>query len=199
MKKEEVELKRDIQLEKSLTPDFLEEVYTIPGGERIKDCIQCGTCSGSCPAGYEMEYTPRQLFAMVRAGMRDEVLKSDTIWTCCSCYLCVVRCPRQIKITDIMYALKCLAIKERKYSKHIKAPVLAKNFVFWVNKFGRNQETYLTISFFFLTNIFKMLGQLPLATKLFFQNRLPIFPKKVKNLNQLKTIINRIEKLEEER
>jgi heterodisulfide reductase subunit C len=135
---------------------------------------------------------------MVRAGMRDEVLKSDTIWTCCSCYLCVVRCPRQIKITDIMYALKCLAIKDKKYSTYIKTPVLAKNFVLLINNLGRNQEIYLTISFFFLTNIFKMLGQLPLAIKLFFQNRLPFFPKKIKNLNQLQTIINRVEKFEEE-
>jgi heterodisulfide reductase subunit C len=135
---------------------------------------------------------------MVRAGMRDEVLKSNTIWTCCSCYLCVVRCPRQIKITDIMYVLKCLAIKDKKYSKHIKTPVLAKNFAFLVNKFGRNQETYLVISFFFLTNIFKMLSQIPLAIKLFFQNRLPLFPKKVKNLSQLQAIITAAEKFEEE-
>ncbi len=191
-------MKKDIQLEEDLNLDFLEEVYRLPGGQMIKDCIQCGTCSGSCPASYEMDYAPRQLFAMIRAGLRDEVLRSNTIWTCCSCYLCTVRCPRQIKVTDIMYALKSLAIKERKYSRETKGPVLAKNFAFLVDKLGRNQETYLTTIFFFSTNIFKMLGQIPLATKLFFQNRLPLFYKRIKNLSQLQDIISKIEKLEKE-
>ncbi|MBK6710249.1 MAG: 4Fe-4S dicluster domain-containing protein [Chloroflexi bacterium] len=49
-------------------------------------CIQCGTCGGSCPSGQDMDHTPRQLFAMIRADMRDEVLRSNTPWYCVSCY-----------------------------------------------------------------------------------------------------------------
>ena len=64
-------LQGDIVLESGTRHDFIEEIHEVPGGERIKDCIQCGTCSGSCPASYFMDNPPRKLFAMLRAGMRD--------------------------------------------------------------------------------------------------------------------------------
>ena len=59
-----------------------------------------------------MDYTPRRLIAMTRAGMKDEVLGSFSIWVCASCYACTAACPKQIPITDIMYALKRTAIRE---------------------------------------------------------------------------------------
>lgn len=52
-----------------------------------------------------MDHTPRQLFAMIRAGMHDEALKSNTPWICVSGYHCVVRCPQGVHITDVMYDL----------------------------------------------------------------------------------------------
>src|SRR5512143_1412263 len=137
--------------EKAMDHKFLDEVYEIPGGERIRDCIQCGTCSGSCPVSWAMEETPRQLFAMIRAGMRDRVLDSLTIWTCASCYQCAGRCPQEIKITDIMYALKRMAIREsRKRSR--KARALSEEFVRLVNRYGRNRETELMVRFMLAAN-----------------------------------------------
>lgn len=186
-----------IQLEKDVTPKFLEEIHHLPGGEQIKNCIQCGTCSGSCPGSYTMEYTPRQLFAMIRAGLRDEVLKSDTIWICASCYMCTARCPKNIKITDVMYVLKSLAIKEKRYPKSVKGPILDKIFADLVNNLGRVQEAYLTTAYFILTNIFGLIQQIPFAGRLFFQGRLSPFPKKIKNLSQLQAIIRKIGQLEE--
>ena len=96
---------------KDLHKIFLEDVYGIPGGEKIKQCQQCGTCSGSCPTAYLMDYGPREVIAAFRAGILDRVVKSNTIWLCTSCYSCTVRCPAGIKVTDIMYELKRLAIK----------------------------------------------------------------------------------------
>jgi quinone-modifying oxidoreductase subunit QmoC len=82
--------------EEPSTNPFLEEVMAIPGGERLKSCIQCGTCGGSCPSGDAMDHTPREIFAMILAGMREEVLKSNTFWFCVSCYYCTIRCPQEI-------------------------------------------------------------------------------------------------------
>src|SRR5512135_3661031 len=91
---------------------FLEEVIeATPGGERIVHCLQCGSCGGSCPSGADMQYTPRTLFALINADQRREVLTANTMWYCVSCYLCTSRCPQNIPITDIMYALKRLAIR----------------------------------------------------------------------------------------
>jgi len=76
--------------------DFLEEVIqATPGDPRLEMCIQCGTCAGSCPSGADMDHTPRAIFAMVRADMREEVFKSNAPWFCISCYYCTVRCLRK--------------------------------------------------------------------------------------------------------
>ena len=91
---------------------FAEEICAIPGGEGIRLCIQCGTCSASCPNANRMDHTPRELIAMARSGMREEVLSSNSMWFCLSCYLCTVRCPREVKPADLMQALEYLAVRQ---------------------------------------------------------------------------------------
>ena len=95
---------------------FLEEVSAATAGvARLEMCIQCGTCGGSCPSAADMDHTPRMLFAMIRAGMREQALMSNTPWLCVSCYHCVVRCPQEVHITDVMYTLKSMAISAKLY------------------------------------------------------------------------------------
>ena len=86
-----------------------------PGDSRLEMCIQCGSCGGSCPSGKDMDHSPRKIFAMLRAGLVDEVLEANTAWYCVSCYKCYVRCPQEIKITDVMYTLKTIAISTGKF------------------------------------------------------------------------------------
>ena len=74
--------------------------------QKLFSCIQCGSCSASCPTAFAMDYTPRQLWQMVRLGLTEEVLDSHTFWLCTVCKSCQVRCPRSIQITDTMLALK---------------------------------------------------------------------------------------------
>ena len=180
--------------EQAMDLKFLAEVYGIPGGSKIKDCIQCGTCSGSCPLSWAMEETPRQIFAMVRAGMRDRVLDSLTIWTCASCYQCINRCPQEIKITDIMYILKRMAIREnRRRSK--KAHALCKTFVHLVNKNGRNHETALMIKFILATNPLGALSLAPIGLSLFRHGRLPLTGKRVHGISDLRKIVAKAQEL----
>ena len=73
-----------------------------------------------------MQYTPRTIFAMINADRREDVLSANTMWCCVSCYFCTTRCPQQIPITDIMYALKRLAIAEG-FAKDTDAPALAQD------------------------------------------------------------------------
>ena len=84
-------------------------------GEPLKTCIQCGTCSGTCPVAGYMDHTPRQIIAMINQGMKDQVLESNTFWYCASCYHCTVRCPQEINITELMYALKRYSIWKSRY------------------------------------------------------------------------------------
>ena len=69
------------------------------------------------------------------------MLESATPWLCASCYECQVRCPRDIKVTDIMYALKRRAIEKGMYPKRFPIPVLAKAFYNMVATHGRNSES----------------------------------------------------------
>ena len=109
------------------------------GVSHLEMCIQCGTCGGSCPAAADMDHTPRMLFAMLRAGMREEVLRSNTPWICVSCYQCVVRCPQEVHITDVMYTLKSMAIKAKLYQDST-APNFSQTFVGMVETYGRGFE-----------------------------------------------------------
>lgn len=98
----------------ALSDVFVRAVYGIPGGDKIKECIQCGTCSASCPTTHAMNYAPREIIPAFRAGLLERVLRSNTIRLSASCYSCTVRCRSGIKLTDIMYELKRLAIEQER-------------------------------------------------------------------------------------
>jgi heterodisulfide reductase subunit C len=170
----------------SLGEVFLEDVYAIPGGEKIKECIQCGTCSASCPTSYAMDYTPREVIAALRAGLLERVLKSNTIWLCASCYYCTVRCPSGVKLTDIMYELKRLAIEFGLTQKRAKAPILSKLFADVVNKNGRISEVELVSKFYLKTNPFEMLKMIPRASKLLIRGRMPLISHKIRGISEIK-------------
>jgi quinone-modifying oxidoreductase, subunit QmoC len=180
--------------EDAMKLDFLEEVYKTPGGEKIKHCIQCGTCSGSCPVSWAMEQSPRQIFAMIRAGMRDKVLDSLTIWTCASCYQCASRCPQKIKITDVMYTLKRIAMREnRKRSKNVR--LFSEKFFNLVNKQGRNSETALMMGYMLATNPFGSIGYAPIGLKLFTRGRMTFGKDRIKGIDGLRRLIAKAQQL----
>jgi quinone-modifying oxidoreductase subunit QmoC len=86
--------------------NFLREVEAnVEEGQWVRMCMQCGVCSGSCPLGPHWDHPPQEIFMMIRAGKRDEVLQSSSMWFCTSCYNCIVRCPRELPITHIMHGL----------------------------------------------------------------------------------------------
>ncbi|HZP02835.1 MAG TPA: 4Fe-4S dicluster domain-containing protein, partial [Terriglobia bacterium] len=86
-------VKQMVKYEVERDPDFARWVTGVIGGERIRNCIQCGLCSASCPLSPYMDYTPRRLIHMAREGFKRDVLQSFTIWLCTSCYSCTVECP----------------------------------------------------------------------------------------------------------
>jgi len=71
-------------LEADLRNAFWQQAATIPDGSRIKNCIQCGSCTGSCPVSHAMDITPRQIVALFRAGRLEDILRSRAIWMCAS-------------------------------------------------------------------------------------------------------------------
>lgn len=84
-----------------INPDFKQEVIDA-GAESVAICFQCGTCTGACPSGRRTPYKVRQLVRKSLIGFKEELIKDDTIWLCSTCYECQERCPRGIKIVDIV-------------------------------------------------------------------------------------------------
>lgn len=172
--------RQTIKYEKDLDPHFADEIAAEPGCADLRACIQCGTCSGGCPVSSYMDYAPRRIIAMTRSGFKDEVLRSTTVWLCASCYNCTVECPKQIKITDIMYALKQRAIRDGRYPGRFPVPVLAREFFNMIKRYGRSHESELLVRMYLKTNPFKMLNQAFFALKLFQRGRMAIFPEKIR-------------------
>ncbi len=141
-----------------------------PGAESAL-CIQCGTCSGSCPLAAQMDNSPRKILALIRDGCLEEALRSKSIWLCVSCNACLTRCPRGIPVPDIMYRLRVLALQHQMPVKEHKMPDLYQAFVRQVEKRGRVNEARLAVRYGF-SHPRDLPGHLGLAMKLLKKGRI---------------------------
>jgi heterodisulfide reductase subunit C len=177
---------------------FVEEVKrATPGDSRLDMCIQCGTCGGSCPSASDMDHTPRQLFAMIRADMREEVLASNTPWYCVSCYFCTVRCPQEVHVTDLMYTLKRMAI-EADMCDDSTAPDLSQTFVGHVESYGRSFEFGLATRHYLRHRPLSLVGKAQMGLGMLAKGRLDLTPHHIEGIGQLKAILGRAKELEAE-
>lgn len=161
-------------------------------GEKLLTCMQCGVCAGSCPVSNEMDHTPRQLVRMVLLGLKTEVLNSNTIWLCTTCFSCSVRCPRGIRPTELMEILKPIAIAEGIRNKNTKFDDV---FSEVIQKTGRASE-FLLISKYSLTEP-GMIKQAPFGLSLFLKGKLSLSPDKMDDPHDLDAIFKINEKKEE--
>lgn len=93
------------------TSDRISKKFAEAGLEKIRSCINCGTCTGSCPSGRRTAYRTR---VAIRKALRGDtsVLKDIDIWLCSTCYYCYERCPRDIPVTDMIIKLRNIAVEE---------------------------------------------------------------------------------------
>jgi len=154
--------------------EFAQWVENEIGGDRLRECMQCGLCSGTCPLGSRMDYTPRKLVTLAAQGFKREVLGSKSIWLCTSCYGCVSKCPRQINLTEVMYAFKRRAIAEGFAPKGDPMPILADEFTSMVKRNGRVSEPWLMAHVFFRNPSLAYVGMTGTAARLLRHGRLPL-------------------------
>jgi heterodisulfide reductase subunit C len=96
-----------------MDPAFADQIAAQPGGENIRRCFACGTCTASCPVREVTErYNPRRIIHMAVLGLKEAVLSSEFIWLCSTCYSCYERCPQDVRITELMHAIKNVAVRE---------------------------------------------------------------------------------------
>jgi heterodisulfide reductase subunit C len=140
-----------------------------------------------------MDHTPRELFAMIMAGMREEVLKSNTFWFCVSCYYCTIRCPQDIPITDIMYRLKRLAIQAGYYTASITG--FSETFVGQVETYGRSFELGLATGHYLRHHPIQSIRMSPLMLGMVTRGRMSFTPKRIQGIRQLRAILRRAKEL----
>ena len=175
---------------------FLDEVAAASATEpRLRHCIQCGTCGGSCPSAADMDRTPRELFAMIRAGMRDEVLASNTPWMCVSCNFCAVRCPQEIHITDVMYALRSIAARDGRPPVSA-APGFSRTFVSNVRRFGRSYEVGLVVRHYLRHFPMRIPAMAPIGVGMLAAGRMGLVPHRIRGARGLRAILDRAAELE---
>ena len=188
-----MELKRVVKFEAERDPAFAHWISHTVGGERIRHCLQCGLCSGSCPLSLYMDYTPRRLMHLSREGFKEEVLGSYTIWLCTCCYACMVECPKKINITHLMYALKTRAMQEHFYPKRFAIPVLAREFSRMIRGSGRITESRLVVRVFLKTAIWRLIGFSNLGLKLFRTGRMRLGREKIRRQGEIVALLDSVE------
>ena len=86
---------------------FADEIVLAAGGESMRACYSCGTCVSRCIIPWrDAAYNPRRVFHMVGLGMRQAVYEDMTVWHCTACDLCVAGCPQEVRISDVIGALR---------------------------------------------------------------------------------------------
>ena len=122
---------------------FKKEVLRLAGAEALT-CIQCGTCSASCPTANLMNPSIRKLVKLCLEGRKEEALHNETLWLCTSCLLCTVRCPRGIRPKAVVSALKDISKREGVRGRDASYEEF---FLKQIKNYGRIAELPLTAEF----------------------------------------------------
>jgi len=77
-------------------------------------CYQCAKCTSGCEAHKLLELEPHKIVALLKRGLIDEMVNSDVIWTCMSCFKCRERCPQKVAPVEVLFALKNMAVASGK-------------------------------------------------------------------------------------
>jgi heterodisulfide reductase subunit C len=180
------------------TIDFATEIANLHPGESppLTRCIQCAVCASACPAVYHMDYTPRKLIAMISAGWKDEVLASNTFWTCASCFACTERCPEGLKPAEMMYALKRYSLWKGQYREGLVGPDFSRRFVKTIVRNGKSYEPGYAPAFIWEGGFPGVMQEVKNAMRLLRRGRLPLIPSRIDRVKNFREMIGRILPLE---
>ena len=171
-----------------------------PDKGKLFTCIQCGTCTASCPTAFAMDYNPRQLMRMIQLGLYDQVLHSKTFWLCTTCFSCTVRCPRGISITETFQALKRMSVVKG-VEKKVDSARFYQTVLDVVRRTGRMHETETMMRWMLnlevlKLNPFRVLGFAPMALGMLRKGKLSLLPHKIKGVDQIQAMFDKAAEIE---
>jgi len=166
-------------------------------GENALLCYQCKRCTLGCPSAYAMRMKPHEMMRALQLGLKDEIYWSGAIWICISCETCNTRCPQKINILRVINGLRELALAKKVdyYNPYPAIPGFHRLFMSLAARFGRMYELGLAL----LINL-KMLTpfkDIDLATPMLRRGKLKPFPHSSRGVKELRQVMGRIQKLEQ--
>ena len=167
--------------------EFKRDVLNLAGQE-VLTCIQCGTCSASCPTANLMRPSIRKLIKLCLDGKKEAALHNDTLWLCTSCLLCTVRCPRGIRPKAVVSALKDLAEREGIRGKD---PAYEQLFLKQIKDFGRISELPLTGEFL-LVFPQGMVQSMQMGLELAPKGKISLVTEKIRGRDEVKRIVEEL-------
>lgn len=181
-------------------PSFAREVYQkVDSGAELKMCMQCGVCAGSCPLRDKMDFSPRKIFALIRAGQREKVLRSKALMLCTSCYSCIVRCPRKVPVMDIMHGLAHYALSLG-YKPREETALFGEKFWGNIYRLGRVDEKDVALRYFLghkLSDaVLLMLENKNMGLGMLRYKRMKVLPERpIKNIKGLRKMLDKAKAL----
>jgi len=169
-------------------PSLSSKVKELSGTD-LDRCYQCLTCSLSCPVAYAMDYYPNQIIRMVQLGLKDELLKSSTIWLCATCETCVARCPNEVDVLRVMDTLREMALQENVEGKETVIPTFHDTFKGSIRLWGRSHELSMELTLKMRTKDF--FTDLIMGIKMILKGKLKILPTRIKGVKEVKDIFEK--------
>lgn len=163
--------------------------------DMVQACIQCGTCTASCPNEFAMDAPPRRLWRMVLMGRQEAVFASRTFSLCSSCYYCTLRCPRGLPLTEAMAALKRAAARQDLVA--CRAGIhFSRAFTESVRRHGRVREMeFMALYLARMKSPLLPLRFAPLGLRLMSKGKVPLqFPSRGRG--KLEALFTKVETLE---
>ncbi len=101
------------EIKKGMDPSFKYHLAEGESGKEIYNCFSCGTCTAGCPErDLDPLYSPRKVIKTSLLGIKDKVYSNKFVEICSTHYRCLEQCPQGVKIPELMFAIREIAIKE---------------------------------------------------------------------------------------
>jgi len=163
-------------------------------GQPLSQCYQCGKCTAGCPVSFAMDVVPNKVLRLAQAGLKDEVLRCQSIWICASCSTCTARCPEGVDVARVMEVLRIMAGKEG-----ISAPgrgrdvsIFNSTFLRSVRRNGRMFEAG-TMAAFNIKSL-HLLREATTGMHMFIKGKLRLLPERIKNKKEMDSIFTAVVK-----
>ncbi len=171
-------------LDTGLAAEVEEKAHT-----KTSSCHQCLKCSTGCPLSYEMDYLPAQIIRMVNLGMRDDALKSRTIWVCASCETCTTRCPNDIDIAHVMDTLREMSLREGKAEAEENLRHFHEAFLSAIKTWGRVHEIQMIGTYKLKTRRF--MEDADIGMQMFRRGKIKLIPEPIEGRKAVRKLFKK--------